>query len=109
MPANPGGIGGSTSVRSGVSNEFSICTGPAHADGDIVAVLDADLQDPPEVLLSMLEKWRDGFDVIYGIRRERKEILLKRIGYAAFYRIFNRIANINAPLDSGDFCLIDRR
>ena len=97
------------SLSRNFGHQPAVSAGLAHADGDIVAVLDADLQDPPEVLLSMLEKWRDGFDVIYGIRRERKEILLKRIGYAAFYRIFNRITNINAPLDSGDFCLIDRR
>jgi glycosyltransferase involved in cell wall biosynthesis len=81
----------------------------AEADGDAVAVIDADLQDPPEVINAMIEKWIEGADVVYGIRTERKESLLKRMSYRMFYRIFQRLANINAPLDAGDFSLIDRK
>ena len=77
--------------------------------GDIVAVIDADLQDPPEVVVQMIDKWREGFDVIYGIRQKRKEPWLKRIAYWTFYQIFRSLSDINAPVDAGDFCLMNRR
>jgi glycosyltransferase involved in cell wall biosynthesis len=91
-------------------HQAAIAAGLAHADGDIVAVIDADLQDPPQVIVQMIDKWREGFDVIYGIRRGRKEYWLKRFAYLSFYRIFRSISSsIDAPLDAGDFCLMDRR
>lgn len=90
-------------------HQASVSAGIADADGDIVAVIDSDLQDPPEVILEMIERWREGYDVIYGIRARRKERPLKRAAYAAFYRLFRRVADIEAPLDAGDFSLIDRR
>ncbi len=79
------------------------------ASGNLVAVLDADLQDPPEVLAAFFEKWRSGYDVIYGVRQKRKEGLLKRAAYFFFYRLLSRLAEIDIPLDSGDFCVMDRR
>jgi polyisoprenyl-phosphate glycosyltransferase len=83
--------------------------GLADADGDAVVVMDADLQDPPEAVIQMIEKWRQGVDIVYGVRTKRKEPLLKRIGYSLFYRAFRCLANIEAPVDAGDFSLIDRR
>jgi len=87
----------------------AVSAGLANADGDAVAVIDADLQDPPEVILRMIEKWREGYDVAYGIRTKRNEATWKRLCYATFYRLFKRISYIEAPLDAGDFSLIDRR
>jgi dolichol-phosphate mannosyltransferase len=77
--------------------------------GDVVGVIDADLQDPLSALAEMVEKWRAGYDVVYGVRKNRKEGALLRFAYAAFYRILKKMANIEIPLDSGDFCVMDRR
>ena len=86
----------------------AVSAGLANADGDAVVVIDADLQDPPEVVLEMIRKWRDGADVVYGIRLKRKESLLKRAAYKIFYRLFQRLASIETPVDAGDFSLLDR-
>lgn len=80
-----------------------------HARGDAVMILDADLQDPPEELSRFLAKWREGYEVVYAIRRKRKEGVLLRACYALFYRGLGRLADIPIPHDSGDFCLIDRK
>jgi len=72
-------------------------------------VMDADLQDPPEVLPQFLAKWREGHDVVYAIREHRKEGWLKRTSYTVFYRLLRYIAHIEIPLDTGDFCIMDRR
>jgi polyisoprenyl-phosphate glycosyltransferase len=79
------------------------------ATGDAVILMDADLQDPPEVLHQFIEKWREGYDVVYAVRRKRKENFLKRAAYSIFYRSMKIIAEIDVPLDVGDFCLMDRR
>ncbi len=79
------------------------------ASGKAVVSMDADLQDPPEVLEQFVKYWRQGFDVVYAIRTKRKEALWKRIGYRAFYRTLKLIAEIDTPVDAGDFCLMDRR
>jgi len=79
------------------------------ASGDAVIIMDADLQDPPEVLHQFIEKWRQGYDVVYAVRRKRKENWLKRAAYSIFYRSMKVIAEIDVPLDVGDFCLMDRR
>ena len=90
-------------------HQAAVSAGLANADGDAVVVIDADLQDPPEIVIQMIEKWSDGADVVYGIRTKRKEAFLKRIAYKYFYRLFQRLTNIDAPIDAGDFSLIDRR
>jgi dolichol-phosphate mannosyltransferase len=90
-------------------HQIAISAGLDHARGQGVIIMDADLQDPPEILPQFIEKWREGHDVVYAVRRRRKEELLKRISYHLFYRVLQRIANIEIPLDSGDFCLMDRR
>jgi polyisoprenyl-phosphate glycosyltransferase len=74
-----------------------------------VFLLDGDLQDPPEMLPVFLERLAGGFDVVYGIRRTRRENALRRAGYSLFYRILKRISYTAIPVDSGDFCLISRR
>lgn len=97
----------------GLSRNFghqtAVAAGLAHARGDVVAVLDADLQDPPELLGECLKSWRDGDDVVYLVRQKRKEGWLKRSLYSAFYRLLDRFSAISIPRDSGDFCLMDRR
>lgn len=90
-------------------HQVAVSAGLRYATGDTVAVIDADLQDPPAVIADMLEKWREGFDVVYGVRRNRKEGALLRAAYSAFYRALRRMSNIDIPLDAGDFSLMDRR
>ena len=89
-------------------HQTAVSAGIYHASGDCVVVLDADLQDPPDAIGRFIEKWRQGYDVVYGIRTKRKENWLKRMCYSAFYRVLRRLADIDIPPDSGDFCLIAR-
>lgn len=90
-------------------HQTAVTAGLHFCRGDVVAVLDADLQDPPDVLLGMLDQWRAGYDVVYGVRQQRKENAALRFCYAAFYRLLRRMANVDLPLDAGDFSLMDRR
>jgi polyisoprenyl-phosphate glycosyltransferase len=90
-------------------HQVAISAGLDHARGAAVIVMDADLQDPPEVLPQFIAKWREGHDVVYAIREERKEGPFKRMLYAGFYRLLQRVAQIDIPLDAGDFCIMDRR
>ncbi len=89
-------------------HQAAVTAGLEHATGDCVAVLDGDLQDPPEVIPALLERWREGFDVVYAVRTKRKEGWAKRLGYFAFYRLLRATADLDIPLDAGDFCLMDR-
>jgi dolichol-phosphate mannosyltransferase len=90
-------------------HQAALTAGLAHARGAAVIAIDADLQDPPEVIKELLARWEEGFDVVYAIRRHRKESVPKRIAYAFFYRLLHRVAAVDIPLDAGDFCLMDRR
>jgi len=90
-------------------HQTAVSAGLFYASGDVVVVIDADLEDPPEEISRLLEKWREGYDVVYAIRQKRKEGLFKRACYWAFYRIMARLVAFEIPLDSGDFCLINRR
>jgi dolichol-phosphate mannosyltransferase len=90
-------------------HQAAVSAGLDHARGQAVVVMDGDLQDPPELLPQFVRRWREGYDVVYAVRRHRKEGALKRLGYHAFYRIFDAISDLKIPLDSGDFCLMDRR
>jgi dolichol-phosphate mannosyltransferase len=89
-------------------HQAALSAGLDVATGAAVVLMDCDLQDPPEVIERFVERWRGGHEVVYGIRRKRKEGLLKRAGYAVFYRAMRAIAQIEVPLDAGDFCLMDR-
>lgn len=77
--------------------------------GQVVACIDADLQDPPELLTEMAERCRSGADVVYAVRRTRDAGALKRTAYRVFYRVYRALAEIEVPLDSGDFAVLDRR
>lgn len=89
-------------------HQAAVTAGLEHARGECVAVLDGDLQDPPEVIPALLERWREGFDVVYAVRTKRKEGPVKRLGYFLFYRLLRATAELDIPLDAGDFCLMDR-
>jgi len=90
-------------------HQVAICAGLDFATGDLIAIMDSDLQDPPEVLPRFFKKLREGYDVVYAVRTGRKESLFKKAAYAAFYRLLKSIANVDIPLDSGDFCVMSRR
>ena len=89
-------------------HQTAVSAGIHHAKGDAVVVLDADMQDPPEVVDRLLEKWREGYQVVFAVRRKRKEGVFKRMAYFVFYRTLRRVASIDIPLDAGDFCVMDR-
>lgn len=90
--------------------QVAVTAGLEHAVGEAVVLIDADLQDPPEVILEMLARWREGYDVVYGVRIEREgETWFKRLTAKLFYRIIVRITGINIPVDTGDFRLMNRR
>jgi dolichol-phosphate mannosyltransferase len=90
-------------------HQAAITAGLLAARGEVVAILDADLQDPPELLSTCLEHWREGDQVVYCRREERKEGALMKALYAVFYRLLRASSDVAMPLDAGDFCLMDRR
>ncbi len=91
-------------------HQVAITAGIDYAQGDAVVVIDADLQDPPEVILDLIERWREGYEVVYAVRAERKgETWFKELTAKLFYRIISSITNVDIPLDTGDFRLMDRR
>ena len=91
-------------------HQIALTAGVDLASGDAVIVMDADLQDPPEVVLELAKRWREGYDVVYAVRDVRHgETRFKRATASAFYRGFNRISEVKVPLDVGDFRLVDRR
>ncbi len=91
-------------------HQVAITAGMDLAQGQAVVVMDADLQDPPEVVLEMAERWRDGYEVVYGVRVDRSsDSRFKRTTAAVFYRLLNRLSDVEIPQDVGDFRLIDQR
>lgn len=89
-------------------HQTAVSAGLRYTKGDAVVVMDGDLQDPPEQIIHFLDKWRKGYEVVYAIRKKRKEIWFKRLAYYCFYRLLAWMSSIEIPLDSGDFCLMDR-
>lgn len=90
-------------------HQVAVSAGLDYARGDAVVVMDADLQDPPEVVLEMAERWKAGFDVVYGKRVARKgETFFKKTTASVFYRLLDRMSEVRIPTDVGDFRLIDR-
>jgi glycosyltransferase involved in cell wall biosynthesis len=90
--------------------EAAISAGLAHARGAAAIVIDADLQDPPSLIPAFVAKWREGYDVVYGVRASRKaDSLLKRTTARMFYALFNRLTDVPIPPGAGDFRLMDRR
>jgi glycosyltransferase involved in cell wall biosynthesis len=97
------------SLSRNFGHQPAVTAGLEHARGDLIAVIDADLQDPPEELGRFFQKCREGYDIIYAIRTKRKEGPIKRLCYKLYYRLLASLANIAIPLDSGDFCVMNRR
>ena len=90
--------------------EAALTAGLHHATGDAVIPIDVDLQDPPEVILDMIEKWRDGFDMVLAVRADRaSDTPLKRLTAEWFYKIIGRLGEVKIPANAGDFRLLDRR
>jgi len=91
-------------------HEMATTAGLQHARGQAAIVMDADLQDPPELIGQLVARWREGYQVVYGVRQERKgESLLKKLTSFVFYRLMGRIADVPIPADTGDFRLMDQR
>ena len=95
------------SLTRNFGHQAAVTAGLHHARGSIVCVLDADLQDPPEEILPFINRVREGMDVVYAIRRKRKEGPFKRASYFLYYRILRRVATLDIPLDAGDFCVMN--
>ena len=79
------------------------------AGSEAVFIIDGDLQDPPELLIPFYKKFKEGFDVVYAVRENRKEGFLLRKSYQLYYRLVSSVSSIHLPIDSGDFCMISRR
>ncbi len=91
-------------------HQLAITAGLDYAEGDAVVIIDADLQDPPEVIAEMLARWREGYEVVYAVRAERQgESFFKLWTANAFYRLLRSITDVDIPLDAGDFRLMDRK
>lgn len=91
-------------------HQIAVTAGMDYSRGDAVVIIDADLQDPPEVILDLIAKWREGYEVVYAVRAEREgESWFKLLTAATFYRLIQRITDVDIPLDTGDFRLLDRK
>ena len=91
-------------------HQIAVTAGLDYARGEAIIIIDADLQDPPEVVLDLIEKWHEGYEVVYAVRAEREgESWFKKMTAALFYRIIFRITDVKIPLDAGDFRLLDRK
>jgi dolichol-phosphate mannosyltransferase len=91
-------------------HQVAITAGWDYARGDAVVIIDADLQDPPQVILDLAKKWKEGYEVVYAVRGEREgETWFKKFTAAAFYRLIYSITDVKIPVDTGDFRLMDRK
>ncbi len=89
--------------------QSAVAAGLAHASGDVILLMDGDLQDPPELLPRLLDEWRKGAEVVFTTKKTRAETGLRRFAFDAFHKIYQRMADISLPLGAGNFSLIDRR
>ncbi|HYG83250.1 MAG TPA: glycosyltransferase family 2 protein [Verrucomicrobiae bacterium] len=90
-------------------HQIAVSAGIDHARGDAIIIMDSDMQDPPHVSFELIEKWEEGYEVVYAQRRTRKDTLFKRLTANVFYRTLHRLADIEIPRNTGDFRLIDRK
>ncbi len=88
--------------------QVAFTSGLSQSDGDATVIMDGDMQDPPGLIHDFVQKWLEGYAVVYGIRAKRQEAWWRRIGYKVFYRLFRKIASFDVPLDAGEFSLMDR-
>lgn len=89
-------------------HQIAVKTGLTYATGDYIAIIDDDLQDPPSLLPRFFEKLDEGFEVVYGVRKKRKEGTLKKLAYKSFYILLDQLSDTKIPLDSGDFCVMTK-
>src|SRR3989344_7631940 len=89
--------------------QYGYSAGAEHANGDAVVFMEADLQDPPEIIADFVKKWQEGFDVVYGIRPRAAGTRTRRFFRKLFYRLFDKLSYLDIPFDAGDFCLLDRK
>jgi polyisoprenyl-phosphate glycosyltransferase len=98
------------SLSRNFGHQPALTAGLEHARGDVIVMIDGDLQDPPEVIPEMIERWRDGIDVVYAVRQQRLgETAFKRVTARGFYRTFRRLTGLDLAVESGDFRLMDRK
>jgi len=90
-------------------HQIAVTAGLDLSKGDAVIIMDADLQDPPTVSLELIQKWEEGYDVVFAQRRKRKDTIFKKFTAYAFYRVLDLLADIKIPKDTGDFRLMDRK
>lgn len=91
-------------------HQIAVTAGLDYSCGEAVVIIDSDLQDPPEVILDLIEKWREGYEIVYAVREEREgESWFKLFTAGLFYRLIYRITDVDIPLDTGDFRLLDRK
>ena len=91
-------------------HQNAVSCGMEHASGDCAVIIDADLQDPPEVIYQMIAKWKEGFDIVYGKRLKRKgETIFKKVTAKVYYKVVDSLSDVKIPKDAGDFRLIDRK
>lgn len=91
-------------------HQIAVSAGIDYSRGDAVVIIDADLQDPPEVILDLIAKWQEGYEVVYAVRQEREgETWFKKTTASLFYRLIHAITNVDIPLDTGDFRLMDQK
>ena len=91
------------------SSQNAFTSGMIQSKGDLVVLLDGDLQDPPELISDFVKGWEKGYDVVYGIRSKRVANWLLHFFYKSFYRLFQKLSYIHVPLDAGDFSLMDKK
>ena len=89
--------------------QSAIAVGLKYSENDYVCVMDGDLQDPPEIISKFVEKIKEGYDVVYGIRIKRKGNIIKKLLYNLFYEIYSKLSEIDVPKKSGDFCLMNKK
>jgi dolichol-phosphate mannosyltransferase len=90
-------------------HQTAVSAGLSHSKGDAVVIIDADLQDPPEQVAQLLAKWHEGFEVVFAVRKQRQDPLIKRFLAWGFYRLIASLSTFPIPTDAGDFCLLDRK
>lgn len=90
-------------------HQIAVTAGQKEASGDVIIIMDSDLQDPPEVCLDLIKKWEEGFDVVFAQRRRYKTNFFKKTSAFIFYRILKKITNVDIPVDTGDFRLLSKR
>lgn len=95
--------------RNFYKSQGAYTAGIDYSASDAVILIDGDIQDPPEAIPSLIKKWEEGFDIVYGSRIKRNDSFIRKISYKFFYRIFKKLSYINIPLDAGDFSLIDKK